>query len=205
MNLEYLGHSCFKITSNGFSIVVDPYAPGSVPGLTDLTLSANLVLCSHAHSDHSYVDAVKLVYKECNPCRITQLKCYHDEVEGKKRGQNIIHIIDNENIRIAHFGDLGHELSETLLMELGHIDIALLPVGGHYTIDADTAYKIVNTLKPKTVIPMHYRTDNSGYEEIGTVNEFLEYFKEIETSDYLIDVTNKLPQVVVMGQKNCKL
>ena len=200
MKLEYFGHSCFRLTSDGFSIVLDPYAPGSVPGLADLNVTANLVLCSHAHGDHSYKEAVKVKYQEVNPSRITQIKCYHDEVQGKKRGPNTIHIIDNENIRVAHFGDLGHELSDELLAELGHIDVALLPVGGHYTIDAEMASKIVTALNPKTVIPMHYRTSTTGYDEIATVKDFLAYYDDAEYVGSEIELDNDLPKIVVMKQ-----
>lgn len=201
MRLEYIGHSCFKLESNGFEIVLDPYAPSSVPGLVALDLCANLVLCSHAHADHGCSSAVKLKYKESNPCRIAQLKCYHDDVEGKLRGQNIIHVIENENIRVAHFGDLGHELNNNLLKELGHIDVALLPVGGHYTIDAQTAYKIVETLNPTTVIPMHYRTNTSGYDEIETIDSFLKYFDDIEYVPSELVLSKSLNKVIVMKQK----
>ena len=202
MELEYLGHSCFKLTSDNFTIVLDPYAPSSVPGLEDLALTANLVLCSHTHADHGCSSAVKVVYKECNPCRITQLKCFHDDDNGNKRGQNIIHIIENENLRVAHFGDIGHALSETLVKELGRIDVALLPVGGYYTVDATVAHKIVEALNPKTVIPMHYRTTTTGYDEIATVKPFIEYFEDVEYDGSKIELIGDLPKVIVMKQKS---
>ena len=59
MKLQYLGHSCFKLSSEGYSIVVDPYENGSVPGLRDLDVTANLCVCSHGHGDHHGDSCVK--------------------------------------------------------------------------------------------------------------------------------------------------
>ena len=33
MKLTWLGHSCFKMESNGYTIILDPYEDGYVPGL----------------------------------------------------------------------------------------------------------------------------------------------------------------------------
>lgn len=204
MKLTYYGHSCFGIESDDFTIVIDPYAPGSVPGLDELHLEANLVLCSHSHADHSYTQAVQRKFKEYNPFRITQLKCYHDNENGKLRGTNIIHIIENENIRIAHFGDIGHIPNEELIREIGGIDIALLPVGGHYTVDAETAYHIVESLHPHTVIPMHYRTKSSGYSEISDVSSFIQCFTDVKETSSELEINKELPKVVLMKQKMAK-
>ena len=60
ITITWHGHSCFSVSADGYSIVLDPYAPDSVPGLPPLSLSASQVLCSHGHSDHGYTDAVGL-------------------------------------------------------------------------------------------------------------------------------------------------
>lgn len=49
MRIQYLGHSCFKISSGGYALVVDPYENGSVPGLKNLDTTANLCVFSHEH------------------------------------------------------------------------------------------------------------------------------------------------------------
>jgi len=41
---------------------------------------------------------------------------------------------------------------------VGDIDLALLPIGGHYTMDINQALIAIEYLKPKNVIPMHYNT-----------------------------------------------
>jgi L-ascorbate metabolism protein UlaG (beta-lactamase superfamily) len=62
-------------------------------------------------------------------------------------------------------------------------DYLLIPVGGYYTIDAAQATEICLAAKPKCIIPMHYRTANSGYPEIATVDEFLKLCEEAGISD----------------------
>lgn len=58
MKLTWLGHSCFIIESQGYRIVLDPYQDGSVPGLAPVRAEADLVLCSHGHSDHCGIECV---------------------------------------------------------------------------------------------------------------------------------------------------
>ena len=87
------------------------------------------------------------------------------------RGRNTIHILSANGKRIAHFGDLGCKLPADQLAQLKDLDIAMIPVGGHYTIDAAQAADLVCKIAPAHVIPMHYRGDNNafGFDVIGTV------------------------------------
>ena len=72
ITITWHGHSCFSVSADGYSIVLDPYAPDSVPGLPPLSLSASQVLCSHGHSDHGYTDAVDLsARKQGSPFTVT--------------------------------------------------------------------------------------------------------------------------------------
>ena len=65
-----------------------------------------------------------------------------------------------DGIKIAHLGDLGHMLSDNQVEILGNIDILMIPIGGIYTIDADTAIDIIQKIRPKIVIPMHYKEND---------------------------------------------
>lgn len=59
---------------------------------------------------------------------------------------------------IYHAGDTGLFLDMKLIGEMDAIDLALLPIGGYFTMDANDAVKAVEFLKPKKVVPMHYGT-----------------------------------------------
>lgn len=66
-------------------------------------------------------------------------------------------LIELESIKIYHAGDTGLSI-EMQLLQKEEIDIALLPIGGNYTMDIDDAALSVDFIKPKTVIPIHYNT-----------------------------------------------
>lgn len=182
--ITWLGHACFKIESKGYAIVLDPYADNYVPGLSKLRVTANKVLCSHQHDDHAYVDAVKIVNPDA-PCpfSIKTVPCPHDDEGGKRRGMNLIHILEADGLRVAHFGDIGCMLNDEQIAEIGRLDAAILPVGGYYTIDAQQAKELVDKLNPKVVIPMHYRSDIFGFSNIGTVWEFTKLCDDVVEYD----------------------
>ncbi len=203
MKLTYFGHACFMLESGGYKHVMDPYAPGSVPGLKDLYVEANGASCSHGHDDHCCIDAIKMIEKS-NVFNIETISCFHDDVEGGKRGKNTIYIFEAEGKRVAHFGDLGHNLSEEQIKTLGHIDVALVPVGGHYTISAKEAHDILSKCDVHTIVPMHYRTKTSGYDVLTTVDDFTKLYDDVLYAGSSILITDDLAKVVVMEQEKIK-
>lgn len=172
MNITWIGHSCFKIEKDGYVIVTDPYEVGSVPGLKDVDEQANMVLCSHEHFDHNARKLVQLTAAEKNPFTVTQIDTYHDDEKGAKRGPNTIYILDDGEMKTVHFGDLGCELEPEQLDMLKGIDVALVPVGGFFTIDAAQAANLVKQIQPKVVIPMHFKSEAFGFDIIGSVEQF---------------------------------
>ena len=172
MKVEYLGHSCFKIDDN---LVIDPYKDGSVPGLAPLRVSGSQVICSHEHADHSGRECVEMVPDAAaDDFDIKEVPSFHDDQQGALRGSNTIFVITSKTgEKLVHLGDLGHFPSGEQLAAISNADYLLVPVGGYYTIDANMAVKICEACRPKCIIPMHYRTANSGYPELAEVSEFL--------------------------------
>ena len=174
MKIEYLGHSCFRLDDK---LVIDPYKDGSVPGLPELRSPATKVICSHEHADHSGRECVEIVPGACD-FEIREVPSWHDDKGGALRGPNTIFVIMSSNgEKLVHLGDLGHFPNEEQLEAISGADYLLIPVGGYYTIDAEMAVRICEAAQPKCIIPMHYRTDNSGYPEIATIDGFLELCK----------------------------
>lgn len=175
MELKWLGHSCFRVTHEGYSLVIDPFEPGCVPGLPDVHERANAVICSHDHHDHNWVSCVETTGGE-SPFTIERVETFHDPEHGALRGKNTIHVFSAGGVRVAHLGDLGCELTDGEIARLGRLDAVLCPVGGYYTIDARQAFSLVSRLDAGIIIPMHYRSDSFGFDVIGTVEEFTALF-----------------------------
>jgi L-ascorbate metabolism protein UlaG (beta-lactamase superfamily) len=164
MKLRWLGHSCFLLTSDeGINVLMDPYNEmvGKLPAI-----EADIVTVSHQHGDHNNVKAVqgqptvmdKAGTSYGDGIEISGVETAHDEAGGSKRGKNIIFKITMDGIRFCHCGDLGHLLTPEQLRSIGMVDVLLVPVGGFFTIDAETAAKVVGQIKPAVTIPMHYNT-----------------------------------------------
>ena len=180
MKIEYLGHACFRIDE---SLVIDPYKDGSVPGLSPLRVTGSRVICSHEHADHSGRECVEINGDNCE-LEIKEVPSFHDDQRGALRGPNTIFVVTSKSgEKLVHLGDLGHFPTDEQLAAISDADYLLIPVGGHYTIDANMAVKICEASRPKCVIPMHYRTANSGYPELATVDEFLKLCETAGISD----------------------
>lgn len=179
MEIEYLGHSCFKFTEGGFSLVIDPYLAGSVPGLAPIKEKANQVISSHKHGDHFGIKEVKLAFTRADtPFMLDFIPTWHDDKQGELRGENNIIIVNVGYSKIVHMGDIGCQITDEELEAIKGCDVLLIPVGGFFTIDAKEALKYVERIKPGIVIPMHYRKDSIGYDMIATSDEFIKLCEE---------------------------
>ncbi len=177
VKLTWLGHSCFRMDCGGWSVVVDPYADGSVPGLGPVRQEADAVFCSHSHGDHSFAEGVTLSGKSAPDWfSVEEAVCPHDDAGGTLRGMNTVRLFRFGDRSIAHMGDVGCMPDEAVLAMIRGCDVLLVPVGGHYTVDPAGAFAICEAAAPKAVVPMHYRGDGFGYDVIGTVDPFVRRF-----------------------------
>lgn len=214
MKIEYLGHSCFKLTeSTGTSVVCDPY--GEEVGYGVPKVSADAVTVSHHHFDHDCVKAVGGAGTvidaegsyELPGVDIDGLKSYHDEVGGSKRGGNVIFKFRMDGIDVCHMGDLGEECTSELIDRILPVNVLMIPVGGNYTIDAEMAKEYVDRIMPDIVIPMHYRAKGCKID-IDKVEEFTDLFdgdsvEEIEEGELELmrsDLRGDT-KVIVLGRK----
>ncbi len=197
MKITWIGHSCFRIEENGYSIIIDPYEDGSVPGLAEVRETADAVICTHEHGDHNFRDGVKIKASGRAPLSVEAIETFHDDANGTKRGKNRIYIISGKDSRIAHVGDLGCIPPEN--EKLRNLDAIMIPVGGFYTIDGKTAAAIIKELQPRIAIPMHFRSDSFGFDVLSTEEDFTSCFDDAAILDRSsIDADEKFPSTAVV-------
>lgn len=181
--IQFLGHSSFLITTGaGTRIVTDPVDPRGYEGrlmYRAFDEPADVVTQSHDHADHSGISTVKghpVIIKgagkfKANEVEFLGVETYHDSVRGAERGRNTVFIMKVDGLHIAHFGDLGHVLKADQAAQIGAVDIALMPVGGYYTIDAAQAWQVAEQVSAQIVIPMHFSNEKCKFPITG-VDEF---------------------------------
>lgn len=152
------------------TVFLDPFDKSV--GLRPPQGNADIVLISHDHADHNNASALRgepniidipgeYSVKGVN---IVGIPSYHDEKKGEERGFNTLYILESENLRICHLGDLGSDLTEKQFEAINGIDILMIPIGGKYTIDGKKAVEIIKKIEPRMVIPIHFKIKGSTLE-----------------------------------------
>lgn len=213
MKIKWLGHSSFLLTeSTGISVLTDPFDSKMV-GYGFTAPPVDIVTMSHGHADHNYLEGVphrKQVYDAPGKfeyegrVHITGIRAFHDDCEGKVRGNNIIYRFGMDGVNICHMGDIGEPCSPELIERLLPVNVLLIPVGGNYTIDAELAKEYVDRLMPDIVIPMHYKIKHCELD-IDKVDPFVRLFDDEcveEDLDELdldrCDINENLPTKLVL-------
>lgn len=190
-SIIYLGHASFLFKANDYQIVLDPYRDESVPNMTfPKGIEADAVFCSHHHFDH---DATNLVKIKKDPVVIkgTRVVVPHDRDGGTKRGMNTIRMFEIDGYKVVHLGDTGCVPDSNELECLANCDVLLAPINGFFTINPQELKEIVDIIKPRIVIPMHYFMEEyqSGYPDNNIINEFKKEFPNYKELDsYEIDL-----------------
>jgi L-ascorbate metabolism protein UlaG (beta-lactamase superfamily) len=214
MKIKWYGHAAFLVTSDqGVKIITDPYESGAYGGQLaygKIKDQVDIAITSHDHADHNDTKSLpgspQIVKgsgsKTVKGISFKGISTYHDSSKGSERGANTIFTFSVDGIRICHLGDLGHTLSNKELAEVGAVDILLIPVGGCYTIDPKEATHVAEQIKPKVLIPMHYKTEKCGFP-IAPVEDFLKgkpNLKKPKASETAFDKTTlpKQMEIVVL-------
>jgi L-ascorbate metabolism protein UlaG (beta-lactamase superfamily) len=215
MIIQYYGHSCFKITTRPagrgqgeINIFLDPF--DKKLGLRPPQGQADLVLVSHDHWDHNNVAALKGEPAVINipgeysvkGVNIIGIASSHGDI--KDPVPNTIYVLESEELRVCHLGDLGTDLSEKQLEEINGVDILMIPIGGKYTIDHKKAVELIKKIEPAIIIPIHYKMNGSTVDiadEKKFCNEIGNCPKDRPSKINLKrkDLEEKRMEVVMMG------
>lgn len=225
MTINWFGQSFFKIAtknSKGEDIVIaiDPFDKSC--GLkVPMKFGADIVLISHKHKDHNNVNLIKCTNLSPEPFVISSpgeyeikgvmvygIHGWHDDKQGTERGKITMFLIESEGIWLAHLSDLGQKnLANGQLEQLQDVDILITPVGGTYTIDAQTATHIIAQIEPRIVIPMHYKLPDLKIG-LDSIDKFIKEIgiKPIEVEGKLKITKKDLPsedtKLFVLSPKN---
>lgn len=162
--LFYQGHASFRITSDeGKNIFIDPYAGEGYK------TPADLVLITHEHYDHNAIHLIALtprtivirskdalengVYHEFDECgvHIKTIPAYNSH---HKKEECVGYILTVDGVKIYHAGDTDF-IPEMKDLVNEHIDYALLPIDGFYTMSPLEASNAATAMGVKHMIPMH--------------------------------------------------
>ncbi|MGB9792852.1 MAG: MBL fold metallo-hydrolase [Thermacetogeniaceae bacterium] len=199
MGIRWLGHACFLCEGSGVRLLTDPFS--KEVGYKLPQEAVDVVTVSHDHYDHNAVDLLpgspqvirEAGEHEAKGIKVRGFEVYHDEVKGAKRGKNIVFTWEMDGVRLCHLGDLGHVLDQQTVAAIGDVDILMIPVGGVYTIDAAAAHKVVDQLKPRLVLPMHYKTPSLKFE-LAPVDDFTRRFERVRREKALRLDRDSLPR-----------
>lgn len=198
MVIDWLGHSCFKVTlSGGTRVLFDPYDYAT--GYGRLDIETDIAVISHAHHDHSDLSGVKGNYSLVNTAGVHEMDgltiegiaVWHDNFEGKKRGPNLVFVIKSNDLTVCHLGDLGHMPSSDVFEKLSGVDVLMIPVGGVFTIGAKEALAVCERISPNIIIPMHYKTS------VCTV--------DLEPVDFFLDAVDRQYDVSRLGKNTFEI
>ncbi|MDJ0822628.1 MAG: MBL fold metallo-hydrolase [Paracoccaceae bacterium] len=208
MEITWFGHAAFKLTdSAGFSVITDPYTPEGV-GYPPIRQSADLVIISSdddsAHcradlipGDPAVLNALTVAQQggtaEAAGLTVTAIEAaeWDHHPEHEVPGQNGMYRFEMDGLKIAHMGDVGNPLTTAQQDFFEDVDILLALAGGYLTIELPDLMAMIHRVRPKLIIPMHFRTLTYRPRNTMWIESFLAHFKN-EAVDFACDHTVQL-------------
>ena len=198
--LKSLGHSSFLIKGKGKSILINPFkAVGCASNLEEPKgVKADFILASSRLADEGYNPANKLIFVEPGIYKFDNIllngvSIPHDRVGGRRFGMATVWSWEQNNLKIVHMGGAAGDMDINSQIILAAPDILFISIGGGIkSYDGEEASKIVRTLKPSIVVPVHFQRGKEKSEncDFSNADLFLENIK-----DYKVKYVGKSYQI----------
>lgn len=167
MDITWLGHACIRLKGREGTVLMDPC--GKSTGYTIGKQAANVVTTSRTDSEHGSTESVSEPFRLLNApgeyevggilLRGIQTMAQQPEGNGAKPRRNVAFVVELDDLRVCHLGDLDHTPKQSEIEALSDIDVLLTPVGGHGALDAAAAAEVISMLEPRVVVPLRYQTE----------------------------------------------
>ncbi|WP_424976294.1 MBL fold metallo-hydrolase [Dinoroseobacter sp. S124A] len=196
MDITWFGHAAFRLSDARGAVITDPYTPEGV-GYAPITQSADLVVISSDDDDaHCRADLIPGDPAVCNALNVALDHGGAQNVAGREiravaaaewehhprgvPGQNGMYRFEMDGMQIAHMGDVGNPLTADQIAFFEDVDVLLALAGGYLTIELPDLMTMIRAVRPKLVIPMHFRT--LTYRPCNTmwIESFLSHFDEAQ-------------------------
>ena len=165
MEIDWFGHSCFRIREGGVAIITDPYDKNI--GYTMPRVRADIITVSHEAYGQAAATSLKSDARvlnrpgeyEVKGVFVTGIQTWRGgDTHDEAKEENTVFVFEFGNLTVCHLGDLARVLTQAQVEAMPDIDVLLAPVGGGGALDADKAAEVISLLEPRLVIPMRYRT-----------------------------------------------
>jgi len=215
MKITYLGHSAFEIKTGEYKILVDPFLV-KILDYNSSKVNDIFVTHAHSDHLGSAIEIAKVtgakitgIFELANYCakfgvrtngiglgakinykwgKVAAVPAFHSSsfVDGTYGGCPCGYVFEIEGKTIYHAGDTALNSEMKTIGEFYEPDLAMLPVGGVFTMDIEAAVKAAEWLGVTTIIPMHYDT----FDKIN-----------VNISDFERQIRNigKVPMVMKIG------
>jgi L-ascorbate metabolism protein UlaG (beta-lactamase superfamily) len=190
MDITWYGLSCFRIREAGATVVCDPY--DRTVGLQLPKVRADILTISHDQPGHNSADRVagepKIIRGpgeyEIKNVFITGAMTYHRRRKDVGLERNVMFFFEFGDLTVGHLGDLGEipTQSEIEELNLGEVDVLLVPVGGGDTLDPTRAVEVIGLFEPRLVIPMHYQQPELTALWAANMEPVDKFLRELGTS-----------------------
>jgi len=171
VSIEWLGHCAFRLRrDDGLGVLIDPF--DDTIGYRVPEYKCDVLLLSHLHYDTHAMHLVKpgfAVVRDEGEKRVRGIlfegfRWWHDERKGKDFGSVVVFEFVIDGIRFAYLSHIGTVPKKSLLERLGSVDVLFLPIGGMFALGPSDAKQVVNSVNPRLIIPMHFRTPSLRFD-----------------------------------------